>query len=139
MLKPLSLYETYENNKVVCEKSEYFIKYRFDYADQTIVVCISKKTAGKRTRIHCKENGTVFWEQLYPFGGHGRPFKKTHPLGHFSPEEGTNEWIFVVIKGMPDMISGLDEGIVCSSRSTKRSCRNVFVMTEEEFKLFSIP
>ena len=45
----------------------------------------------------------------------------------------------VVIKGRPAMISGLDEGIwVSSERAKIKGEKDVFVMTEAAFKVFSL-
>ena len=97
---------------------------------------MSKKAATKATRIHCGTDNTIHWEQHYILGGHCAPSVVKNVL--VKPERANDEITLVVIKGKPGIIIGLDEGICVSAKKGKLgSPKDIFVMSEAVFKLFS--
>ena len=56
-----------------------------------------------------------------------------------NPRREKDEITLVVIKGKPGVIVGLDEGIWVSAKKGKLSSeKDIFVMSEAVFKLFSL-
>lgn len=54
------------------------------------------------------------------------------------PQRGADEIVIVVIKGKASVITGLDEGIwVSAKRGKLQGSKDIFVMSEAVFKLFS--
>ena len=120
--------------KIVCE-NELYKTVCFERNEKQYVIYVSKKKAGKGTHIYCNDDGTVYWEQLYPFGGISRASSDRYVL--VKPIIKKSIVQIVLISGKPDSINGLDEGIFVSSRGKKRDdC--IYVMSETAFKLFEV-
>ena len=94
------------------------------------------KKAGRGTRIHCRENGTVYWEQFYPFGGMSQPQREEFVL--MKPKCESGECTIVVISGKPAMIIGLDECGFVSAKGARKNESDIYVMSEAAFKIFEI-
>ncbi len=90
--------------------------------------------ATKASQIHCKPDGSLYLEQLYPFGGMMTPSRVNSFL--LKPETEPDVITVVVITGRPGLISGLDEGRCRSHRSQLKDKGDFFVMSEAAFKLF---
>ncbi len=133
--KELSLYNYYRKFGETVEENEYVQTVRFDFNEKKYVIYVTKKTAGKGTHIHCREDKTLYWEQLYMFGGMSTPSRVENIL--VRPKRDADEIAIVVIKGKPALISGLDEGIFVSAKKGRLGGdKDVFVMSETAFKLF---
>ena len=89
------------------EENDTYKTITFTANEQEYTVYVSKKTASKSTHIHCRENQTVYWEQLYLLGGASCPGREESVL--IRPEKKKDEQIIVLIKGKPGIITGLDE------------------------------
>ena len=138
--KNLSLYQAFRTFGQTVEENENVKKLCFSLGSQKFVVYITKNAAAKATHILCESDGTVYWKQYHPVGrGFGTnliPASTKAPL--VKPVHASDEIAIVVIKGRPAMISGLDEGIwVSSERGKLKGDKDVFVMTEAAFKVFS--
>ncbi len=131
----LSLYNYYKQFGKCVEENDLYRKIVFQRNDKEYVVFVTKKKAVKATHIECKDDGTVYWVQYYPFGGMSCPGREEYPV--IKPSVERNKVQIVLISGKPGSINGLDEGVFVSSRGkSKDPC--VFVMSETAFKLFEV-
>ena len=131
----LSFYSYYRKFGEITEESEYVNTVRFTFKNKKIVLYLTKKSAGKGTHIHCRDDKTLYWEQLYMFGGMSTPRREENIL--VRPKREADEIAIVVIKGKPALITGLDEGIFVSARKGRLGGdKDIFVMSETAFKLF---
>ncbi|MBE6607832.1 MAG: helix-turn-helix transcriptional regulator [Ruminococcaceae bacterium] len=131
----LSFYSYYRKFGEITEEDEYVNTVRFTFKGKKIVIYVTKKSAGKGSHIHCRDDETLYWEQLYMFGGMSTPRREENIL--IRPKRGADEIAIVVIKGKPSTITGLDEGIfVSAKRGRLISDKDIFVMSEAVFKLF---
>ena len=95
----LSLYEYYKKFGKVIEENELTKTISFVKNEQKFIIHLTKKTAAKSSHIHCKDDGRVYWEELYPFGGFSNPSRVEHIL--IKPVCNRGETVIVVIKGKP--------------------------------------
>ena len=128
----LSVYGHYKKYGSCIEKNETCKTVTFEVRGQRYKIYISNQRANRATRIFCRNNGTVVWEQQYAVGI--SPTVERTVL--VKPEREKDEIVMVIIKGKPDLISGLDEGIFRSSRGYLLGDSDVYVMSETAFKLF---
>ena len=131
--KALTLYRCFKQYGVVQEQTELTKTITFPYSGQDYVVILSKQSAGKGTHIHCKANRTVTWEQLR-IGGMAGPQREEFVLAHPRPTD--KEITLVVIKGKPDLITGLDDNGFVSVKGTFKKPTDIYLMTEAELKTF---
>jgi len=131
--KSLSLYNYFCRYGKLVDENELTKKYIFTKDEKNYTVFITKKSAGKGTVIDCRDNGTVYWIQLYPFGGRMCPSVVESVL--IKPIKQKNENMLVIIKGKPNF-QGLDDGIFVSSKNKNITPESVYVMSEASFKLF---
>jgi DNA-binding Xre family transcriptional regulator len=131
----LSVYSAYKKLGVVTEGNETCKTVRFSIGDKAYVVYQSRESASRGTQIKCGKNGTVYWEQTYRVGGHIASTSEVSVL--VKPERSADETVIVLIKGKPSVIIGLDENGFVSSRGTKKSSTDIYVMSEAAFKLFT--
>lgn len=133
----LSIYNAFRSFGKINEETDNYKKITFEINSQKYVVFMSKNSATKATRIYCDIDNTVYWEQYYMMGGHCSPYIVKSVL--VKPNRAKDEIVLVVIKGKPGMIIGLDEGIWVSAKKGKlNSSKDIFVMSEAVFKLFSV-
>lgn len=130
----LSVYKSFVKFGECTEENELYKTVRFTHNGQKYTVFSTKRSANKATHIHCEDNGTVYWEQLYPFGGISYPSREKFVL--IKPTREKGEITIVLIKGRPALITGLDEGTFVSSRAGIKRASDIFVMSETAFKLF---
>ena len=133
----ISIYNAFRSFGKTTEKNDLCEKVAFELNSQKYAVYISKNSATKATRIYCEADNTVYWEQHYMMGGICTPSVVKSVL--VKPKREKDEITLVVIKGKPGAIVGLDEGIWASAKKGKQgSPKDIFVMSEAVFKLFSI-
>lgn len=131
----MSLYGYCQKYGKIIDENELYKTVYFERHEKPYYIYASQKTANKGTHIYCREDGAVYWEQLYPFGGMSRASSEENVLIKAYAEKEKTQ--IVLISGKPGSINGLDEGIFVSSRGKKReNC--VFVMSETAFKLFEV-
>lgn len=130
----LSLYECYRKYGNVTDENELTKKVEFEKDGQKYVLYITRSAVTKSTHIHCRDDGSVYREDLYPFGGYTNPSRVESVL--VKPQRKADETVIVVIKGKPGIITGLDEGIFVSSRGKIKTKNDIYVMSETAFKLF---
>ena len=131
----MPLYGYFQKYGKTIEENELYKTVCFEKNEKQYIVYVSKKKAGKGTHIHCRDNGAVYWEQLYPFGGMSRASSEECVL--IKPNIQKSVIQIVLISGKPRSINGLDEGIFVSSRGKKRD-ECIYVMSETAFKLFEV-
>ena len=130
----MTLCELYRKFGKKIDENEQYKTYAFTDGKTNYTAYVTKNKAGKGTHIHCRKDGTVYWEQLYPMGGMSRPSSETHVL--IKPKFGKDERAILIIRGRPAEISGLDEGIFVSSKREAKNKTEIYVMSEAAFKLF---
>jgi DNA-binding Xre family transcriptional regulator len=133
----LSLYRAFRTLGRTVEETDRYKKTVFALNGQKYAIYMSKGAATKATRIACESGNTVYWEQHHMMGGLCSPnIVKTVLL---RAERAKDEISIVVIKGKPGIITGLDEGIWVSAKKGRlRHDKEIFVMSEAVFKLFSL-
>ena len=127
----LSVYGHYKKYGRCIEKNESYKTVVFEAKGQKYKIYVSNQSANRATRIFCRGNGTVVWEQQYAVG----ISPKIERSVLVKPMRDPNEIVMVIIKGKPDLIGGLDEGIFRSSRGYLLGDSDVYVMSETAFKL----
>lgn len=130
----LTIYGAYRKYGVCVEENELFKTFQFTAAGQKYTVYKSNQSATKATQILCGEDKTIYWVQFYPVGHiAGMPAKTV--LVKPCPKD--DEIVIVLIKGKPSIIVGLDENGFVSSRGTRKTKSDVYVMSEAAFKVFA--
>lgn len=130
----LTVYGAFRKFAKCIDENELYAAYSFTYSDRSYVVYRSKRTATKGTHIECRKDGSVYWVQLHG-NGHVGVLYETNVL--IKPIRDKDTTVIVLIKGRPAVICGLDENGFVSSRGTRRSDTDVYVMSEAAFKLFA--
>ncbi|MBR6558533.1 MAG: helix-turn-helix transcriptional regulator [Clostridia bacterium] len=131
----LTLYQRYKQFGKVVSENDIYKTVTFTVNEQKYTVYVTKKTATKFTHIHCRENKTVCWEQLYILGGISTPGRDLSVI-LTRPEKEKNEQVIVLIKGKPAVITGLDDNGFVSAHGVAKNDSDVYVMSEAAFKLF---
>ena len=127
------IYDIYKRTaNIVAEYDDYKIS-EFNADNINFVVYELKLKARKNSQIICKEDGGIYLRKFYP-SGKATPIKEEHIL--CKPKKSSNEMVIVLIFGKPEMIIGLDEGIFVSAKGKTKTKKDIYVMTEEEFKSF---
>ena len=126
----------YENFKLKSKQApknwftDKIVLVKFTLENRNYEIYFTRKRANKYSIIHCKNN-TIEWEQ-FPILPRiaGRMYGTREPIISLSPSKNCIK-IFVV-KGTPNSIIGLDEGIFASAR--KYDEKRINVMSEARFK-----
>ena len=124
-----SFFTSYKKSSVLEVDEELYREVTFTFGGVKYRVFTTKQRATRATHVHCRGNGTVYFEEHTDEGSEERAIVR--------PGWDMDEICVVVISGKPGEITGLDEGIFVSSSHTGRVDGRVFVMTEMRFKLFS--
>ena len=130
----ISLYSYYIKFGKVFEETEGYKVIKFEYNGQKYTVYAIKKSIKKSTIIHLSNDGTIYREQLYPFGGIMSPSRVTTAL--IKPIRQKDEITIVLFSGKPNF-SGLDDGMFISAKNKNKTATSIYVMTEASFKLFN--
>ena len=131
-----SVYDAYLQTDAIVAESEFWIMKEFFFQSRQYRVYESREKASKSTIIHCREDGAIEWEQLYPFGGISNPSRVRHIV--CKPIFDQSVITIAVIKGKPGSFMGLYEDQFCSSKHTE-SNKGIFVMSTAAFKCFIPP
>lgn len=131
--KSLSLYNYYIKFGMRFDETESYKTVKFDFNGKKYTVYEIKKPISKSTIIHCGDDGTIYREQLYPFGGTMRPSSVKTAL--VKPIKEKDETVIVLFSGKPNFW-GIDDGIFISSKNKNKNAASIYVMTETAFKLF---
>lgn len=131
--KSLSLYNYYTKFGKKINETENYCIVKFEYDLKKYIVYVIKKSISKSTIIYLNYDGTIYREQLYPFGGVMRPSCVKSSL--LKPIKHKDETVIVLFKGKPNF-RNLDSGIFISAKNKNFSDSSIYVMTESSFKLF---
>ncbi len=126
----MKLFEIFKNSKQLMEETEFVRCYKCLVDDKNYKIILTKKIANKYTIIHCQDN-TIFWQQiprLVNWGG--KMTGEKYPVYKFSEDK--NNVVLFVIKGKPNGIIGLDEGVFCCADNFNSNFVNV--MSYRKFK-----
>ncbi len=132
--KSLSLYSYYTKFGKIAEDDENYKIVKFEYNGQNYTVYAVKKPVKKSIIIHLEEDGTIYREQLYPFGGIMSPSSVKTAL--LKPVRQKDEITIVLFSGKPNF-RGIDDGIFISAKNKTVTPKSIYVMTETSFKLFN--
>ena len=129
-----TIYEAYLAGARKVGETEACNIFEFEFNNIGFTVYALKKSANKRTVIHCTPEGAVTAEQLYPLGLH--PVSEITSIFHSSLIVKGRVTV-VLVTGAPGNITGLDNGCVHSARY---GCLNegFYVMSMSAFKLFEM-
>ena len=132
--KNLSIYGYYKKFGVVTEDAENYKTVKFEYNGQKYTVYAIKKPVKKNIIIHLMDDGTIYREELLPFGHIMCPSRvKTAIL---KPVHSKDEITVVLFSGKQNFI-GLDEGMFVSPKNKNKTSSSIYIMTETIFKLFN--
>ena len=132
----MSFQETFRRLGKIVDETELYRTVEFVFGGQKYVIYETKNRATKGTHIECRPNGTVYWVQLYMFGGLSTPSRVESVL--IKPKRRSDEIVIVLIKGKPGNITGLDNGIfVSAARGGLKKKTGIYVMSESAFKQFT--
>ncbi len=101
------------------------------WTDSEVCLYFLKKRASKRTIILLNDDGTLLWEQLYPFGGVSRPSSVKQIL--LKPVTDKELMPIVILRGKPLLVKGLDNNIYVSSKE-RYSKGKILFMNYCDFK-----
>ncbi len=120
-----------ESNKVL--ETEQLKIYDVSVDDIPFRIAITKRVINKRTVVHCS-NENVSFEERIPLGIH--PVSE-HTVICKPKELMTKERrTLLIISGTPDIICGLDEGIIASAKryTVEPSSKFLYIMSEKAFE-----
>ena len=112
-----------------CNKQEFehYTLYECQSNQGHIKLYVTRKKAGKGTHIHCVEDGTVFWEQFYPFGGMSNQQVEKYCI--MKPQVEASTIAIVLIRGTPSIVLGLDAFVIKSYVSEPQK-GNIYLITD---------
>lgn len=107
------------------KETEFFKIYTIGYCDKKYRVYLLKKKVNSQTVIHCEGN-CLYYEQR-PLFWHlsGRMYGNKVPFFNDNNKKGVET--IVVIKGCPDGIVGIDDGVFSSYRNYNSERINVMI------------
>lgn len=120
-------------NDILVKKENGYSLYKTDRDSSEYYVYFLSKRFSKYQNIILKEDGTVVIEYMYLFGGRNRPYKVRKVL--FKPIIDSRHINFVIYKGAPNMIFGLDDGVYKSACLSNRT-EFVYFMSVNDFCVF---
>ena len=130
----MTLYDAYKQHAKQVGEDEYCRLFALEHNGKEFLIKEVKKSANRRVVIHCQENGTVVWEQLYP-SGHSVLQKKT-VISDLSFLE-KDKICVLIIGGSCVGITGLDEGRFLSPTRPYEDGK-LYVMSRAKWKLFHL-
>ena len=128
----LSIYNYYSKYGEVVEDAENYKTVKFKYKGENYTVYAVKKPVKKSTIIHLAEDGTIYREQLLPFGHILCPSRVKTSILKLVPSK-DDETVIVLFTGKPNFF-GIDDGIFVSSNNKNKKPSSIYVMTEASFK-----
>ena len=131
--KSLSLYQHYLKYGKKTDETENYSVIRFEHNGRKYLVYYIKKAVTNSTIIHLEQDGTIYREQLYPFGGIMSPSSVKTSL--IKPIKQNDETAIVLFSGKPNF-RNLDDGMFISHKNKNVKPTSIYVMTEASFKIF---
>ncbi len=124
--------------KLICEENkagetELLDIYDISVGDFPFRIAFTKRAANKRVVVHC-QNDNVALEERIPMGLH--PVSELTVICKPSELMSNERRTLLVISGTPDMICGLDDGIIASAKkyAVEASTKYLYVMSERVFE-----
>jgi len=120
------------NTQLIKYENDYSL-YRMSRNDRECYIYVLSKHLSKYQNVILKEDGTIVIEYMYLFGGKNRPYKVKKVL--CKPIIDNQHLNFVVYKGVPNMVYGLDDGVYkscCRSWQTKF----IYFLSAKDFHIF---
>ncbi len=116
------------------EETEQLKIYDISVEDIPFRIAFTKHSVNKRTIVHCS-NGSIIFEERIPVTIH-RPVSENTVICKPSQLMTKERRSILVISGTPDMICGLDDGIIASAKryAEKSSPKFLYVMSERAFE-----
>lgn len=121
----MSLYKLFKTTKPT-EKTKFVKVYRFQKDGENYKIILAKRCANRRSIIHCKDE-LIEWEQ-FPMLPRiwGARLGESLPIYKF--KKTNNETVIFVVKGKPNGITGLDDGIFRSIKKFDKDYINVMIL-----------
>ncbi len=119
----MKIFEAFKTSKELVKETEYLKIYKCICDDKQYKIIVTKNSANKHTIIHCIDD-YIAWEQT-PRLWHlaGKRYADKVPIFKFDTTD--NVITLFVVKGKPNGITGLDEGIFRSANRFNDSSLNV--------------
>ncbi len=126
----MSLYQQFKTTKNLVEQTKFVKVYTCRLHDKSYKIVVTKRFANKHTVLKCEDNH-ILWDQipaLFNWGGnmHG----EYRPVYQVGQDKGRT--VLFVVRGKPNGVIGLDDGIFRSSEKFDEN--GVNVMTYKRFK-----
>ena len=126
----MSLYQQFKATKKLVEKTKFVKIYTCRFHDKLYKIVVTKRFADKHTVLKCEENH-ILWDQIPAlFNWGGRMHGEYRPVYQTGQDKGYT--VLFVVRGKPNGVIGLDDGIFCSADKFDENCVNV--MTYKHFK-----
>lgn len=123
----VNLFEHIIKTRPLIEETEHIRVYKLLHNGENYKIIVTKKRANRHTIIHCTDD-CIAWEQapLLPRLV-GRSYGIKTPIYKFKPEK--DFYTIFVIKGSPNGVIGLDDGIFSSALKFDKDHINVMTLT----------
>lgn len=120
------IYNSFKNNAETISENQYTNIFSMNIDNKEYRIILTKKRANKYSIIHCEGN-TILWEQFPRFPRlDGRMHGEKVPIIQISPNK---EYVTLfVVRGRPNGICGLDDGIFRSILKYDEKFVNVLSM-----------
>ena len=122
-----------KRNAEIFKNEDGYILYKMNRDDREYYIYFLSKRFSKYQNIILKEDGTVVIEYMYIFGGRSRPCKVRKVL--CKPIIDSRHLNFVVYKGSPNMVFGLDDGVYKSSCLLSQA-KFIYFLSVNDFYMF---
>ena len=134
MCSNCSIYDYYLKFGKITEETEIYKKAEFEYNGHNYAVYAIKKPVKKNMIVYLMEDGTIYREELLPFGHIMCPSRIKTSILKLVPSK--DKTVIVLFGGKPNFI-GLDDGMFISAKNKNKTATSIYVMTEASFKLFN--
>ncbi len=119
----MKIFDAFKNSRQLVEETDFLKIYKCLSENVEYRIIITKKIANKFSIIHCIDD-YIAWEQVPRFWRlAGRRYGDRIPIYKF--DKTTNIVSIFVVRGAPNGITGLDDGIFCCANNFDISCLNV--------------
>ncbi|MBQ9859919.1 MAG: hypothetical protein IJO76_04490 [Clostridia bacterium] len=125
----MKLFEQYKTSKRLIEQTEFVKVYSLIFEGKEYKIVLANKFANDHSFIHCKD-GHVVWQQAPRLNWGGKMVGTKDTVYKFVEDK--NCVTLFVIKGKPNEIIGLDDGVFRCANNFDETCLNV--MTYKELK-----
>ena len=82
------------------------------WVKNNVHIYVIRKRASKRSVLTLQNDGSIKWEQFYPFGGMSSPYRVTEFYIKIPQTKGVVT--IVLLRGIPQLLKNLDDGVFVS-------------------------